>query len=627
MNEKAAGRKEGDRWVQRLFRMSFRMRLGLSFVCLIVSSATATIFIGNAVFGQKAQELARDRLELDLKFADQTMTNRLQQLRLLAPAISGMVSGSRIDPLFCSYRLEDVPFEFAAVVRKDAISLMDARRGSCAVRSVQGDEYQRFVTSQLGEMGHAAGRDKGTSSGLVVVSRQVSEDLGYPGVDSGGLFMAAASRLETGDVLIIGAILNGRAELGSNVQYASSVFLGDRRIATTLGPGSIGTQADPEVARAVLEAGTIFVGDADVLGKRQHNAYEPLRDFQGRIVGMLGITSSQDLYGYVRDRTITLFTTLIAAGMVFGIIMAWWFSKELIRPVADLAKGMDRVAQGDLTYKVRIDSMDELGQLAHAFNLMVKAVMDRDIQLREMTDQKLSQVEKQISIGRLAAGVAHEINNPLTAVLSLSMLMRKHLPADDDRAPDLDIIITETTRCRDIVRSLLDFARERPPEMQRVDVNQVLRDTLVLTAAYEAMGQRRIEVNLSESSLCVSADAKQLKQVFMNILINAAEATQNDGVISITTDEDSSGGFVVVSVRDNGRGLPKDLLNRVFEPFFTTKAGSTASGTGLGLSVSLGIIQRHGGYIEMESAEGNGCKVSVVLPKDTSGKEAVSASA
>jgi two-component system NtrC family sensor kinase len=310
---------------------------------------------------------------------------------------------------------------------------------------------------------------------------------------------------------------------------------------------------------------------------------------------------------------VTLFSAIIGAGMLFGLVMSWLFSRALIRPVAELAEGMNRVAQGDLNLKVRIHSGDELGRLARAFNLMVKEVKERDMRLREMTDERLSQMEKQISVGRLAAGVAHEINNPLTAVLSLSSLMRKHFPEDDPHREDLDVIVTETTRCREIVRSLLDFARERPTQMQTVDINTVVRDTLALTHNYEALARIHTEVRFAPTPLLVDADAKQLQQVFTNVIINAAEATRPGRTVVIATDEDSSGGFVVVQVRDTGKGIPAEHLQRIFEPFFTTKG--QGKGTGLGLSVSLGIVRKHNGSIDIDSEEGKGTTVTVTLPR------------
>jgi len=299
--------------------------------------------------------------------------------------------------------------------------------------------------------------------------------------------------------------------------------------------------------------------------------------------------------------------------MIFGFIMTFLFSVWLVSPITQLAEGMSRVAAGDLDYKVRIESADELGKLARAFNQMVRAVKERDHKLREMTASRLTQVEKQVSIGRLAAGVAHEINNPLTAILALSSLWLKKMPAEDARREDLEIIVKETARCREIVHSLLDFARERPIEKRVVDVNAIVRETLLLANKYDSMTDVKVELRIAGIPLMVNADAKLLQQVFINLLLNASEATGRGGVVRVETDEDSSGGFVQVRIVDFGKGIPKEHINRVFEPFFTTKG--TGKGTGLGLSVSLGIIQKHDGIIEIESEEGKGTTVTVLLPR------------
>jgi two-component system NtrC family sensor kinase len=215
----------------------------------------------------------------------------------------------------------------------------------------------------------------------------------------------------------------------------------------------------------------------------------------------------------------------------------------------------------------------------------------------------------------LAAGVAHEINNPLTSVLSLSMLMLKGLKEDDPRREDLKLIVEETTRCRTIVRSLLDFAREVPSEKKLIDINQVIQDTLILAKRYESMERVEVALKLSREPLMVIGDLEQLRQVFANVLINAAEASRDNdnGRIVVTTDEDSSGGFVIARVRDRGVGIQKENLSKVFQPFFTTKGAR--KGTGLGLSVSLGIITKHGGTIEIDSQEGRGTTVTILLPR------------
>jgi two-component system NtrC family sensor kinase len=389
--------------------------------------------------------------------------------------------------------------------------------------------------------------------------------------------------------------------------------MGSERIATTLDEQLWGSHAAAEVVQKVLGKGEPYIGIAKVVKENFYTAYSPISDFSGRRLGILGIGIEEKVYAEVKSQTLTLFSSLIAGGMIFGFIMSFWFAAWLVRPVRQLAEAIDKVAQGDLSYKVSISSADELGRLARSFNMMVRAVKERDLKLREITEERLSMVEKQVSIGRLAAGVAHEINNPLTSILSLSSLMLKHTPNEDEKKEDLKIIVAETTRCRDIVRSLLDFARERPMKKQPVEINQIVKDTLALTTKYESMDRASVHAELSEKTLLVNADPKQLQQVFTNIIINAAEALDKDGTITISTDEDTTGGFVILKVKDSGKGIPKEHIKRIFEPFFTTKG--TGKGTGLGLSVSFGIIQKHEGAIEIESEEGKGTTVIITLPR------------
>jgi two-component system NtrC family sensor kinase len=183
---------------------------------------------------------------------------------------------------------------------------------------------------------------------------------------------------------------------------------------------------------------------------------------------------------------------------------------------------------------------------------------------------------------------------------------------NDPRAEDLGMIVEETGRCRDIVRNLLDFARENKPQKEVVDINGVLRDTLILAGKYDAMTDTLIDLKLSSGPLETAVDTGQMQQVFTNLLLNAAEAMEGGkGRITISTGEDSSGGFISIAFADNGKGISGEQLETVFEPFYTSKE----KGTGLGLSVSLGIVRSHKGTIEIQSEPGVGTTVTVILPK------------
>jgi len=629
-------RPAGRRWWRALRHMSLRARLIVAFLALIVSSASATIVIGNIVFGDKVLELALSKMGTGLKAAQLGLDNEIDRLRLMARVKAERLRG--VSPLTALERCGVLPL--SAVLD---FALLTTPHGGTLIRvgaheATGGPEHAPppeartcqplafdpalLTDERLGPIVDHA-RQTGEVAGLLTLAPEAMARLGYQRPPAEGLFVVAATPLSEGAILVLGGMINGRTRLVSNPLedlwpderrwHEATIFLGDRRIATTIGGRGLGTRVDDVVVEKVLRRGEAYLGSADILGESFYTAYVPLEDWRGGVIGILGLGAREEAYTDMRNQTITLFSALIAVGMMFGFVMTYAVSKWLIRPVSELARGMDRVARGDVDHKVRIASGDELGRLARAFNLMVRTIKERDIRLREMTQERLTQVEKQVSIGRLAAGVAHEINNPLTSVLSLSMLLRNETAGDDSRRQDLNIIVEETTRCRDIVRSLLDFARERPPEKRVVDVHQVLRDTLILATRYEGVERLQIVEAFSDERLLVNVDPRQLQQVFTNIVTNAAEASEPDSTFTIATDEDSSGGFVQVQFIDTGKGIPRPDLARVFQPFFTTKGAR--KGTGLGLSVSLGIVQRHGGTIEIDSEEGAGTTVTVLLPR------------
>ncbi|MBN1770655.1 MAG: HAMP domain-containing protein [Deltaproteobacteria bacterium] len=623
-----------SRWAllwKRLRRLSLRTRLVLAFVLLIVSSASATILIGSAVFGQKVDEMARSSAGLYRKLAAQVFDLQLERLETAVQSLARVT-----DVVLLAERLRvparaELPVDFAVRWAATGVTVFERRAvggGAAsgdlayAVRVLSGDERLVLDGTALGGAAERAREQRTALTGLVVLPGAHAGLLGVPPQTEDQLLTVAVVSTSAG-VTLLGrrlndnvALLRPMAELihPRNPRFGATVFLQERRIATIVG-GADGTAADPRVVRTVLGEGRVYTGVADVAGTDYYASYQPLRDLDGRIVGMFGVGEGigEDAYAEIRRRTVALFSSLIAGGMVFGFLMTYLFSVWLVRPIRELAAGMSRVAEGDLGHKVRIESADELGRLARAFNRMVRAVKERDNRLREMTADRLSAVERQVSAGRLAAGVAHEINNPLTAILSLSsLLLKKALPEASERE-DLEIIVAETTRCREIVKGLLDFARERPMAKRIVDLREVLRDTMRLTAKYEPLKAVTLETRFPDYPLYVNGDPKLLQQVFTNLLTNAAEACEGRGTVRLTADEDASGGFVEVRFADTGKGIPAEHLARIFEPFFTTKGAR--KGTGLGLSVSLGIVQKHEGTIDVRSDEGQGTTVTVTLPR------------
>jgi two-component system NtrC family sensor kinase len=233
----------------------------------------------------------------------------------------------------------------------------------------------------------------------------------------------------------------------------------------------------------------------------------------------------------------------------------------------------------------------------------------RDVTSEKDLRTQLVQAEKLAAVGKLAAGVAHEINNPLTGILAYAEDLTDELAEDDPHQADLRVIIREAIRCRDIVRNLLDFARHDEPELKRVDPNSIIHQSLMLVERLPQFRNITIEKNMTEDIPNVRCDIRHMQQVLLNLMLNAADAMKGKGRIVLTTEFYRRRNRCVISVEDNGPGIPQNLMDKLFEPFFSTKGTS-----GLGLAVSWGIIERHGGVIEVDMAENGGSIFRIVLP-------------
>ncbi|MBI4913253.1 MAG: HAMP domain-containing protein [Acidobacteria bacterium] len=306
-----------------------------------------------------------------------------------------------------------------------------------------------------------------------------------------------------------------------------------------------------------------------------------------------------------RSRTWMLGLALVAV-LATGLIL-WWLTRSLVvKPVAALVAGTRAVAGGELGTTIPVMGRHELGDLAKAFNDMTRRLVE--------TQRQLTQADKLASVGRLAAGIAHEINNPLTGVLSYASLLRKRLDADKESCEDLDVIVRETKRCRGIIRDLLDFARPTPPTRKPTDLNEVARRAIAVVMSQLALNQVQLALDLSPELPEVPADGNQVQQVLVNLLLNAADAIgPSGGTIRVSSRTAEGDRFAELAVHDNGPGISEENLPRVFEPFFTTKG---SHGTGLGLAVSWGILEHHGGRLEVESPPGEGTCFTLRLPLD-----------
>ncbi len=319
-----------------------------------------------------------------------------------------------------------------------------------------------------------------------------------------------------------------------------------------------------------------------------------------------------------------------------GLFIVLFTRRFVGRPIRKLIEGTRAVSQMKLGNVVEISSSRELEQLAQAFNLMSErlnramaelnqARESLEIKVKERTRElelahkKILQSDRLASLGQLSATVAHEINNPISGVLNLAMLLDRILKDDgipQDRVPDfkkyLTQIINETTRVGRIVSDLLAFSRRSKPQSTNVDLNGVIRSTLLILRHRLELGNVGLDLHLTDDLPRIECDSSQMQQVIINLVMNGAEACQNKegGKVSIITKREE--GSISLEISDTGDGISKEIMSKIFDPFFTTKGES--KGVGLGLSVVYGIVDAHGGDIEVSSAPGEGTTFKVTLP-------------
>jgi two-component system NtrC family sensor kinase len=400
----------------------------------------------------------------------------------------------------------------------------------------------------------------------------------------------------------------------------STIFFGDVRIATNVrdaqGERAIGTRASAEVKRRVLDQGERWTGPAFVVRDWYITAYEPIDDVFDRTVGMLYVGVLEAKYADPQRRAMLVFVGITAAGMALAVFLGSLLSARLLNPVQRLIEVSKRVSHGDLSPEVGPYSRSELGVLQRTFQEMLLSLRERDRHQKAESELRLLQSEKQASVGRLAAGVAHEINNPLTGVLTFTHMLLKRQDIDSGMREDLTTIAAATERVRKIVKGLLDFARQSKLEPQSTDLNELVTATIPLVANQALVKGVLFCFDAGPNIPLRTIDRNQFQSVLLNIIINALDATQAGGHIDITTRLVLSEGRkgIEIGIADTGHGIPPEHLEKIFDPFYTTK--EVGKGTGLGLSVSQGIVERHGGAIRVQSRVGKGSTFTIWLPLD-----------
>jgi two-component system NtrC family sensor kinase len=456
----------------------------------------------------------------------------------------------------------------------------------------------------------------GTQQTSGMMMKAVAPVRGYHGNLLGVLY---AGKLINRDYKIVDKVKNTVYQAvkykGKDIGTAT-IFQGDLRISTNVmkedGTRAIGTRVSKQVYDQVLVRGLPWIGRAFVVNNWYISAYEPIKDIKDRIIGILYVGILEEKFTDMRNETTAIFLGIAIAGMVGALFVSSFLAKGVLRPIRKLIFASHQWADGNLNYRVETTQKDEIAELTKTFNMMASSLRERDEKLKEYTARQIMKSERLATLGQLAAGVAHEINNPLGAILMYSHLSLEEMEADDPRRKNLEKVTAEATRCKNIVRGLLDFARQSEPNVVEADVNEILRRTLSLLQNQAQFQNITITTTLCTSLPKAMMDSGQIQQVFTNIILNAAEAIDGQGELTIVTRTAEDGKFIEIEFTDTGCGIPQENTEKIFDPFFTTK--EVGHGTGLGLAVSYGIIARHRGIIEVKSSPGKGTTFIVRLP-------------
>ena len=448
-----------------------------------------------------------------------------------------------------------------------------------------------------------ASRTEEAAEGIVTVGRAVFYTVAIP-VLAGDQLLGTATfgqRLDESTVQNLKRITN-----------AEIVLTGDQGVLVSTLPNSVVPQE---------QAGPVILDGKHYLARA--GAY--LADGPNRGFHYVLLVSMEGNLAIQRDMD-WLVASISIAGIILSFLAVWYFTSRSMRPLQELRDSAEAIGRGDFSRRITRYSNDECGDLAQAFNHMTDNLQGSRAELQQMVDTlratqtQLIQSEKLSAVGQFVSGVAHELNNPLAAVIGFSELLAM---TNEDAAlrPHLEMIVKSAQRCHKIVQNLLSFARQHPPERKQVAINSVIDEVLEFMAYEFRTGNITIGKQYADGLPTILADPHQLQQIFVNILGNARQAIQAfrpDGIITVRTRRE--GAMIRIEFIDNGPGIRPENLSRIFDPFFTTKA--VGKGTGLGLSLCYGMIREHGGNIRAESVVGHGATFVIDFPA-ASGDSAV----
>jgi len=652
----------------KLPHLSLRTKIILIFLIIIIFGGLISLIIGSRLIKNTLINQAQLKVKHDLAAAWMVFNEKLNDLKEVVKLTASreslhiLIENNQMEKILNDLNMIREEYDF------DFFSLTDAE-GKVIIRSqnpdsVGDDRSEDEIISRALDRGVFVSPQILSRDELQREDKDLAEQAYIPFVptpkaaqreekqETSGLVIKAASSVIAKNgallgVLYGGTLLNKDYEVVDRVKElvykdekykgrekgTVTIFLKDTRISTNVrkedGSRAIGTRVSQEVNTAVLVQGKEWIGRAFVVNDWYLTAYAPIKNINEQVIGILYVGMLEKPYLDTTNRVMITFTFIALLCVILLLIILYFSTNRIIDPLHKMVIATEKIAKGDLSHKVKVTSKDEIGLLATSFNRMttdLQAANEKLIEWGKTLEKKveertrelinmqahLIQSEKLASLGKLAAGIAHEINNPLGGVLIYSHLILEDTPKDSPHYENLKKIVKETSRCKDIVKGLLEFARPKEPEMSLVDINDLVNKSLYIIEGQALFQNIKIVRQFTDNIPKTVADSSQLQQVFMNIILNAAEAMGESGTLTLKTSLNSKGKYIKIDFIDTGHGILEKDMKQLFEPFFTTK--EVGKGTGLGLAISYSIIQKHDGTIDVKSKPGEGATFTVRLP-------------
>ncbi len=664
----------------RMPAISIRLRLTLGALLPLFVAILFCSLIGVYIINSQIAAQAQDKVRTDLNSAREVYLNEIAHIRDVVRlsanslnAAKAMDNGDRaaLAPLLLTQLRHEQLDILTAVDLRGRVIYRAGNPSAFGDKPLPGRLVSRALAGELSAGSEILSGAELAMEGERLLKQATIQVVATPRaktslkvVEQSGMVLLASAPITGSRGRIVGALYGGVLLNGNNalvdkikrIVYegirfkgedvgTATIFLNDLRISTNVqtasGQRAIGTRLSAEVYDRVLVRKEKWVDRAFVVKDWYFSAYEPILDLSGKVIGSLYVGMLERPYAAVQRKVTCYFGAMLLLGSLLGLAVSGYIGTRLSRPIRELQNLVKRYSAGERGVQIAVTAEDEIGELAAEFNAMTRELtaqeeeircLNRDLELKVRertaeleeknlllikTREELVRAEKLAAVGELAAGVAHEINNPMAIIRGNAELLRMELPPEDPSLEEVEIICRQVSRVERIVAKLSHFASREQKQLGLTPLGPLLDEILGQVGHQVPLQGITVVKRYRELSPELMGDGEQLRQVFTNLILNAVQAMPQGGELSVAAAADPLADECAVSITDTGCGIPRENMEQIFNPFFTTRA----SGMGLGLSVSYGIVRDHGGRLEVESEPGR-TVFRVLLPLGLRGPHA-----